>query len=237
MKRGDTPAPSPERGIRRHQLIRHIQKTLHDHFGPLQWWPAESPFEVAVGAILTQNTAWTNVERAIDNLRPAGALAPGKMAAMGIRQLEELIRPAGFFRQKAARLRDLADHLTDVWQEDLCAFCGGPLDQARARLLAIVGIGPETADSILLYAANRPSFVVDAYTRRIFQRIGLLNGQESYDEIRSLFMQSIAEDVGIYNEYHAQIVQLAKSYCRKNRTFCQACPLNKVCLAARNATG
>jgi endonuclease-3 related protein len=237
MNRRRTSAPCPGQGIRRSTLIRQIQEKLHEHFGPLQWWPADSPFEVAVGAILTQNTAWTNVEQAIENLRPAGALAPGTMAAMGIRQLEELVRPAGFFRQKAARLHNLARHLTDAWQGDLCAFCGGPLDQARARLLAMTGIGPETADSILLYAANRPSFVVDAYTRRIFERIGLLDGKESYDEIRSLFMQNLAEDVGIYNEYHAQIVHLAKSCCRKNRTFCRDCPLNRVCLAARDVAG
>ncbi len=217
-------------------LISHIQRRLHEHFGPLRWWPAESPFEVVVGAILTQNTAWTNVERAIDNLKQARVLAAGPLAALTVSQLEELVRPAGFFRQKAARLHNLARHLSEVWGDDLAAFCGGPLDEARARLLAVPGVGPETADSILLYAAGRPSFVVDAYTRRIFERIGLLSGTESYDDIRALFMQGIAEDVQAYNEYHAQIVHLAKSCCRKNRTLCHACPLIHVCRTA-TATG
>jgi endonuclease-3 related protein len=218
-------------------LIRQIQLQLHQHFGPLQWWPAESPFEVVVGAILTQNTAWTNVERALANLRPAGALTPAKMAALKLSQLEELIRPAGFFRQKAARLQALASHLVGEWHGDLAALCGGPLDQARTRLLAMAGIGPETADSILLYAADRPSFVVDAYTRRIFSRIGLLSGGESYDEIRSLFMKNLPEDPGIYNEYHAHIVHLAKTCCRKNRTFCRECPVNRFCRTARITPG
>ena len=218
------------------KLISQIQRRLHDHFGPLQWWPAESPFEVVVGAILTQNTAWTNVERAIDNLRQAGVLGPEQLAALTVSQLEELVRPTGFFRQKAARLHNLAKHLSQDWKNDLAAFCSGPLDQARARLLAMPGIGPETADSILLYAVNRPSFVVDAYTRRILGRVGLLHGAETYDEVRSMFMQNIAEDVAAYNEYHAQIVQLAKSCCRKNRTLCQQCPLKGVCRAAKTGS-
>jgi endonuclease-3 related protein len=216
-------------------LISHIQRRLHDHFGSLQWWPAESPFEVVVGAILTQNTAWSNVERAIDKLKQARVLAPELLAALTVSQVEELVRTAGFFRQKAARLHNLAKHLSEDWHNDLAAFCSGPLDQARTRLLTMPGIGPETADSILLYAAGRPSFVVDAYTRRIFGRIGLLNGAETYDDIRTMFMQSIAEDVGAYNEYHAQLVQLAKSYCRKNRTLCQECPLNRVCRTAKTS--
>jgi endonuclease-3 related protein len=181
---------------------------------------------------LTQNTAWTNVERAIDNLRQARALTPERLAALTVGQLEELVRPAGFFRQKAARLHNLARHLAEAWHGDLAAFCGGPLDQARARLLAMPGIGPETADSILLYAAGRPSFVVDAYTRRIFGRVGLLNGTETYEEIRTMFMRHIAEDVAAYNEYHAQIVQLAKRSCRKGHTLCPGCPLAQVCRTA-----
>jgi len=223
----------PDMNNRPGNLISHIQRQLHDHFGPLQWWPADSPFEVVVGAILVQNTAWTNVERAIDNLKRARVLVAGQLAALTVSQLEELIRPAGFFRQKAARLHNLARHLSEDWDNDLTAFCSGPLDEARVRLLAMPGIGRETADSILLYAAGRPSFVVDAYTRRIFERIGLLNGNETYDEIRSLFMQSIAEDVRAYNEYHAQIVYLAKSCCRKNHTLCHECPLKLVCRRAK----
>lgn len=222
----------PDMSIPPNHQLTAIQQRLHDHFGPLHWWPADSPFEVVVGAILTQNTVWTNVERAIHNLKQADVLSPEKLANLPVKQLEELIKPSGFFRQKTVRLQNLAKHLMEEWQNNLDAFCSGPLDDARHRLLALSGIGPETADSILLYAAGRPSFVVDAYTRRIFKRIGLLNGQESYDEIRLIFMQSLPENAEFYNEYHAQIVQLAKTCCRKKKTFCSECPLNDVCLHA-----
>ena len=217
------------------QPFLDIQRRLHDRFGALHWWPAESPFEVAIGAILTQNTAWTNVERAIHNLKQAEALTPERLAGLPLPQLEELIKPSGFFRQKARRLHSLAKHLVEEWQGSLTYFCSGPLQDARSRLLSLHGVGPETADSILLYAADRPSFVVDAYTRRIFERIGLLKGQEKYDEIRRLFMQSLPEDAELYNEYHAQIVQLAKTCCRKNKTICADCPLNEICLYAKRA--
>lgn len=220
---------------RTRHLIPIIQRHLHEHFGPRRWWPADSPFEVAVGAILTQNTAWTNVERAIQNLQQAQTLSAAKLATLPLPQLEALIRPAGFFRQKAARLQNLARHLAEEWDNDLAALCGGPLEDARSRLLALEGVGPETADSILLYAAGRLSFVVDAYTRRIFTRVGLLQGAETYEEIRQLFMQNLPEDVQLYNEYHAQIVQLAKVSCRKNRTFCHECPLVEVCRYAKQA--
>lgn len=214
------------------QAIQEIQEKLHSHFGPLNWWPANSAFEVAIGAILTQNTAWANVERAIANLKRASALSVARLARLPISQIEEQIRPAGFFRQKALRLQTLARLLEEDWHSDLLNLCGGPLDEARARLLTVSGIGPETADSILLYAAQRPSFVVDAYTRRIFGRIGLLHGKEPYDEIRRMFMDNLPESAAIYNDYHAQIVHLAKTFCRKSRTFCSACPLREACLHA-----
>jgi len=211
----------------------NIYQILSDHFGPRHWWPADSPFEVVIGAILTQNTTWTNVEQAIRNLKQADALTIEKLSNLPIQQLEALIKPSGFFRQKASRLQNLAKHLLEVWQSNLSAFCCGPLNDARERLLSRPGIGPETADSILLYAANRPSFVVDAYTRRIFGRIGFLHGREKYDEIRLLFMQNLPEQTELYNEYHAQIVQLAKTYCRKNKTLCSECPLNGACSFAK----
>ncbi len=209
--------------------FQRIHDLLSGHFGALAWWPADSPFEVVVGAILTQNTAWTNVERAIDNLKRARALTPRALAAMPRPVLEELIRPSGFFRQKAARLQGFASYLMSAWQGDIACLCAGPLPEARSRLLDQQGIGPETADSILLYAAGRPSFVVDAYTRRIFTRIGMLDGTESYDDIRSLFMQALPEDPVLYNEYHAQIVQLAKTSCRKKQPLCTTCPLRSLC--------
>ena len=206
-----------------------LYRTLLDHFGPLNWWPADSPFEVVIGAILTQNTAWINVELAIANLKDAHALSPDKLSDLPIDRLEELIRPSGFFRQKATRLQSLSRHLVTEWQSNLNDFCSGPLDEARERLLARPGIGPETADSILLYAAYRPSFVVDAYTRRIFERVGVLRGDETYAEVRQIFMQALPEDVALYNEYHALIVQLAKTCCRKRKPLCNKCPICKLC--------
>ncbi len=217
-----------------HELIPLIHSLLHKHFGPLRWWPAETPYEVAVGAILTQNTAWTNVEYALDNLKQAQALSPAKIATLPLATLEEMIRPSGFFRQKAVRLQGFSKLLTEQWRGDITKLCQGPLHNARTRLLALHGIGPETADSILLYAGQRPSFVVDAYTRRIFERIGILQGKEPYDDIRHLFMQNLAEDVQLYNEYHAQIVELAKTLCRKRQPLCSECPIRHLCGHAKN---
>lgn len=215
--------------------ILQTHQTLSDHFGPLHWWPAETPFEVVIGAILTQNTAWSNVEKAINNLRQADALVLEQIASMPLKRLERLIKPAGFFRQKAIRLQGFATHLLEEWQASLADLCSGPLDDARARLLARPGIGPETADSILLYAAERPTFVVDAYTRRIFERLGILSGKEKYEEIRLMFMQNLVNDSMLFNEYHAQIVQLAKTCCRKRKPLCWSCPLEQTCLFARAA--
>lgn len=206
-----------------------LYRKLLDHFGPRNWWPADSPFEVVIGAILTQNTAWTNVEQAIENLKKAEVLTPHRMADIPVSQLEELIKPSGFFRQKARRLQDFSRHLATDWNSCLRAFCSGPLEEARERLLTRPGIGQETADSILLYAADRPSFVVDAYTRRIFERIGVLHGDETYDEVRQIFMQGLPEDVVLYNDYHAQIVQLAKTCCGKKKTLCRECPVCNLC--------
>ncbi|NJC88487.1 MAG: endonuclease III domain-containing protein [Desulfuromonas sp.] len=213
--------------------IQSVFRQLEAHFGQQQWWPAETPFEVIVGAILTQNTAWTNVEKAIANLRAAGALSPTAIRRLPIGELELLIRPAGFFRQKAVRLRHVTTVLVEHYAGSVENLCAGSLDEARRRLLALPGIGPETADSILLYAAHRPSFVVDAYTRRIFARLGLLAGTESYEVVRTRFMSELPTDVPLFNEYHALIVTLAKRHCRKQRPDCPACPLCPVCRHAR----
>ncbi len=213
-------------------LIPEIHNLLYQHFGPLNWWPADSPYEVAVGAILTQNTAWTNVEYAIGNLKAAGGLSPERIASTPAEVLEGLIKPSGFFRQKATRLKEFSEHIVDHWQGDIRLLCTGPLDEVRTRLLHLKGIGPETADSILLYAANRKSFVVDAYTKRIFLRVGILQGNEAYEDIRTLFMQHLPEDATLYNEYHAEIVNLAKSYCR-SKPLCCRCPIRKLCRHAQ----
>jgi endonuclease III related protein len=213
------------------EKVEEIFARLAAHYGPLHWWPADSPFEVAVGAILTQNTAWRNVEYALANLQKAEALTAPALLALPREQLQQLIRPAGFFRQKAERLQLLAACLLQQHAGDLPGWLAGPLPQVRRQLLAMKGIGPETADSILLYAGHRPTFVVDAYTRRIFVRLGLLGGQESYEQIRALFMDHLAADAALFNEYHALIVEHAKSFCRK-APRCAGCPLQELCCAA-----
>jgi len=209
--------------------LMQIFSSLASHFGPLHWWPAESPFEVVVGAILTQNTAWRNVEQAIARLRAAGALTPEAIASLAPRELEEHIRPAGFFRQKAERLQLFVRHLAARHDGDLAGMLSGSLAQVRTELLALKGVGPETADSILLYAGGRPSFVVDAYTRRLFSRLGLLRGDEGYEAIRSLFMDALPAEVDLFNEYHALIVEACKVFCRKRAPLCSPCPLLPHC--------
>ncbi len=215
--------------------LMQIFDRLAAHFGPLHWWPAQTPFEVVVGAILTQNTAWRNVEYAIVNLRAAGRLSPEALRQVPCDELEALIRPAGFFRQKAERLQLFVQHLASQHQGDLGRMLSGPLDQARVELLTLKGVGPETADSILLYAGGRPSFVVDAYTRRLFSRLGLLGGEERYEEIRSLFMDNLPADADLFNEYHALIVEECKAFCRKRHPLCACCPLLCCCLHGQAA--
>lgn len=205
-------------------MLAEIGDRLRRHYGPLGWWPAASPFEVVVGAVLTQNTAWTNVERAIANLHAAGVLNPVALSALPEPELAELIRPSGTYRVKAKRLVGLLQWLGSDWQARLA----GDLDAVRAGLLAVPGIGPETADAILLYAAGHPTFVIDAYTRRIMGRIGVTPGDDSYEGWRRLFMQALPPDVARYNEYHAGLVQLAKDHCRA-KPVCPGCPLHAVC--------
>ncbi len=205
-----------------------IFNRLAEHFGPLHWWPAESPFEVVVGAILTQNTAWRNVERAIVALKEADVLSSSELVRIDRLHLESLIRTAGFFRQKAERLKLFAAFLQRRCGGDLAALLAGPLEQVRAELLTLKGVGPETSDSILLYAGDRPSFVVDAYTRRLLTRVGLLGGDEKYEAIRALFMDHLPHSSELFNEFHALIVEECKTFCRV-KPLCGACPLQTVC--------
>ena len=208
--------------------LQNIYRKLLNHYGPRNWWPAETPFEVVIGAILTQNTNWNNVAKAISNLRQAGALTPTAILGLTTAELELLIRPSGFFRQKAERLQLFCRHLDNQHQGDLNAFLQQELDLVREELLQLKGIGPETADSILLYAGQRPSFVVDAYTGRLFSRLGLLNGKEKYDQIRALFMSRLDGDVQLYNEFHALIVIHCKDVCRK-KPLCSNCLFDDIC--------
>ncbi|HAO93727.1 MAG: hypothetical protein A2X99_07560 [Deltaproteobacteria bacterium GWB2_55_19] len=199
-------------------------EALISAFGPQGWWPGETPIEVAVGAILTQNTAWTNVEKAIGNLKRAGALSYGALHSLPDEDLAALIRPAGYFNVKAKRLKSFLNHVS-LCHGNLKAFLGLPPERLRAELLSINGIGPETADSISLYAAGYGEFVVDAYTRRIFARHGFFGADASYDEMKAIFTSNLPEDKTIFNEYHALIVKTGKDFCKTRVPLCKTCPL------------
>jgi endonuclease III related protein len=205
-----------------------IYQRLLDRYGPRHWWPAQTPFEMVVGAILTQNTNWLNVEKALANLRRAEGLTCAAIGAMPREDLEQLLRPSGFFRQKAERLQLFSRYLCERYQGRLERLLRQPLEPLRRELLEQKGIGPETADSILLYAGGHPSFVVDSYTGRLFARLGLLSGRENYAETRRYFMERLPAEAGLYNEYHALIVFHCKQHCRK-QPVCNDCPLQQSC--------
>lgn len=207
------------------QQLREIYDALFERFGPQHWWPGESPTEVVIGAILTQNTSWRNVERAIANLRAQGMVNLGRLHDLPIDALAALIRPAGYYNIKARRLRNLVDHVCDHHDCDLEVFFDQPVHALREELLAISGIGRETADSIVLYAAGKRTFVVDAYTARILRRHFLIDETADYDQIKELFESALPAEIQLYNEYHALLVRCGNVYCRP-RPLCEECPLN-----------
>ena len=210
---------------RTQQQLLDIYKILFETFGPQHWWPGETRFEIIIGAILTQNTNWTNVEKAIANIRAADRLAPEKLHALEPEELETLIRPAGYFRVKAKRLRNFLQWLFDEYQGQLDILDDIPTRRLREELLSISGVGPETADSILLYALNRPVFVVDTYTARVTVRHGLIEPEIGYDDLQYLFESNLEPDVQFFNEFHALLVCIGKDFC-KPKPKCAACPLN-----------
>ncbi|MCG2740015.1 MAG: endonuclease III domain-containing protein [Syntrophaceae bacterium] len=207
----------------REELLK-IYKLLDGYFGDLHWWPAANPFEVMVGAILTQNTAWTNVETAIKALRKRRLLTPAALSRIPEDDLAEIIRASGYYHLKAARLKALVRFFMDDYSGNVTAMKAERLPVLREKLLAVRGVGPETADSILLYACQKPIFVSDAYTRRILLRHGLIDGAADYDGIQSLVMASLPNSVELFNQFHALIVVAAKTFCRK-RPECAKCPL------------
>ncbi len=211
------------------EALDEVYQRLYALYGPQNWWPAQTPFEVILGAILTQNTRWENVRMALDNLRAAAVLEPQAIAALDDTQLQELIRPSGFFRQKTATLRRMLQVLMDDYAGDVDAMLRGDTWHVRTRLLDIKGIGPETADSILLYGAQHPIFVIDAYTRRICSRLGLCGADASYAQVQEMFMEHLRPDAQKCNEYHALLVVLAKRCCTKARPVCEACSLREIC--------
>ena len=195
-------------------------------YGPQHWWPGRSPFEVIVGAILTQNTSWANVEQALRNLRREKLLTPRAMETVSLARLARLIRSSGYFRQKAKKLKCFVRFLRREYGGSLTRMFRTPTAVLREKLLCIHGIGRETADSILLYAGEHPVFVVDAYTRRLLERHELAAPAQSYEEIRRLFEHSLPGDAPLYNEFHALIVRTGKEYCRIRNPRCSECPLH-----------
>jgi endonuclease III related protein len=215
-----------------HRLLE-IYRRLYASYGPQHWWPGETPLEVIVGAILTQSAAWANVEKAIANLKAAGALSPDSLARLNEGELARLVYPAGYFNAKARKLKAFVALLFQRFDGELERLLAAPVDELRPLLLATHGIGPETADSILLYAAGRPVFVIDAYTRRLFSRLGMTPGRDSYDSWRALFMENLEADAGLFNEYHALMVRHGKAVCRR-QPRCGVCPLLEGCPTGRS---
>lgn len=207
--------------------LGHIYDQLFKSFGPQHWWPGETRMEIIVGAILTQNTSWGNVERAIANLKSARSLSPQALRQIALPRLARLIRPSGYFNIKAQRLKNFIDFLFEEYQGSLTKMAKTSLPRLREKLLAVNGVGPETADSILLYAFAKPTFVVDAYTKRFLSRHGLVPADAAYREIQQLFLRHLPPNSQHYNEYHALIVRLGKDYCRP-KPACVQCPLREV---------
>jgi len=194
-------------------------------FGPQHWWPGDSPYEIMVGAVLVQNTSWRNVEHAINNLRDAGVMEPRALYNVPPEELAELIRPAGYYQLKTKRLRNLLRFLVEEHDGSLESMFSVGLTSLREQLLAINGVGPETADAILLYAGGLPTFVVDTYTLRVLARHGWLDYDASYDDIKDYFESTLPEGAELYNEYHALLVRVGKDYCKRTDPKCEACPL------------
>jgi endonuclease III related protein len=210
------------------KILLKIYDRLFKAYGPQHWWPGDSPFEVIIGAILTQSTAWTNVSKAIDNLKSFSMLSPAGIRKLPEDELAQLIRPSGYYHAKAKKLKAFIDFLDEKYNDNLDAMFSVPAALLRAQLLSVHGIGPETADSILLYAAVKPVFVIDAYTRRVFTRLGMLPGGADYAACQKYFMNNLPPDERLFNEYHALLVNLGKLACRKT-PVCERCPLKERC--------
>ncbi len=213
-----------------------VYRLLYHAYGPRHWWPGDTPFEIIVGAILTQSAAWGNVEKAIRNLKEAGALSPQAIRRLPDDELARLVFPSGYYNAKAAKLKAFVRHM-EQYDDDLDRLFAQDVQPLRRELLGIYGIGEETADSIILYAAGQPSFVIDAYTRRIVARLGIAPRVNTYLSYQALFAGHLAADADLFNEYHALLVDLGKRVCRK-RPLCSGCPLLEVCPTGQeNLTG
>jgi endonuclease-3 related protein len=208
--------------------LEKIYRRMLEHFGPQHWWPGDTPFEIMVGAILTQNTNWQNVKKAIANLKEADLLSLPAMAALEKEELAGYIRPAGYYNIKAGRLQNLFTMIAEQWDNDLEYLLQQPAVVLREQLLSVKGIGPETADSMVLYASEQPIFVVDAYTHRILSRHEIIPEEYDYFQIQEMFMDNLEENTALFNEYHALLVQVGKHFCKKSKPQCKDCPLSGV---------
>jgi endonuclease-3 related protein len=207
------------------EKLNRMYELMERAFGPQHWWPGESAFEMMVGAVLTQNTNWRNVEKAVDNLKAEGLMSPEKLHALPVARLAELIRPAGYFNIKAKRLRNLIRWFMEEFRGDVASMQRCSVSDLRERLLSVSGVGRETCDSIILYALHKPTFVVDAYTYRILLRHGIIDESADYDEIKETFESNLSSDAKLFNEFHALLVRVGKLYCKKT-ALCEKCPLD-----------
>ena len=212
--------------MRKRNILLKIYNSLYDFFGPLNWWPGDTPFEIMVGAVLTQNTSWSNVEKAINNIKKENLLEPWKLYRINRKELAQLIKPSGYYNIKARRLKNFLNLFLNDFEGSAEKMFSGDSGELRKKLLKVNGIGPETADSILLYAGNKLFFVVDAYTKRIFSRHKLISEDASYHQIQEFFSQNLDRDVKLFNEFHAQIVMLGKTICTSRNPNCAKCPIS-----------
>lgn len=207
------------------QRLLRIFRLLIERYGPQGWWPADSKLECIIGAILAQNTSWKNVEKAIENLKRGGLLSLEALSRASIEEISTLIKPSGYYNQKAIKIKNFINFLEDAYNGDLERMLGEETWSLREKLLGLKGIGPETADSILLYASGKPIFVVDAYTIRILGRHGIIEKDSSYQRVQETLMEALPEDSELFSEFHALLVRLAKDHCRKGEAICMGCPL------------
>jgi len=210
------------------RIINEMYQRLYSYYGPQSWWPGETPFEILVGAVLTQNTNWSNVVKALDNLKARRLLTFAALHGAAVEEIAECIRPSGYYNLKARRLGNLLQMIARDYGGQLENLLADDTSCARGNLLSVKGIGPETADAILLYCGNHPLFVVDAYTHRVCSRHNLVPDECGYDELQELFTDNLLPDPQLYNEYHALIVRVGKDYCKKSNPLCEQCPLRGV---------